>query len=147
MESLKYKVIKNKKQYNDYCNQLEVLIDKRIKSKALNEEIELLTLLIEKWDSEHNSLSDLDPVQLLNSLMNDRHMKPVSLAKELGVSKGLISDVLNYKKGLSKEMIRKLSETFKLSQDAFNRQYNLLETKKMNPVKATSSRRQELVLG
>ncbi|MCX6189995.1 MAG: transcriptional regulator [Bacteroidetes bacterium] len=147
MESLKYKVIKNKKQYNDYCHQLEELIDKRIKSKALNEEIELLTLLIEKWDSEHNLLSELDPVQLLNSLMNDRGMKPVSLAQELGVSKGLVSDVLNYKKGFSKEMIRKLSETFKLSQEAFNRRYNLIETKKVNPVKASTSRKHELVFG
>ena len=145
MEPLKYKVIKNKKQYNDYCHQLEVLIDKRIKSKALNEEIELLTLLIEKWDREHNSLSELDPVQLLNSLMNHRGMKPVSLAQELGVSKGLVSDVLNYKKGLSKEMIRKLSETFNLSQDAFNRRYNLIETKKMNPIIVTASKRRELV--
>jgi HTH-type transcriptional regulator/antitoxin HigA len=43
----------------------------------------------------------------------------------LGVSKGLISDILNYKKGLSKEIIRTLSNYFKLSQEAFNRPYKL----------------------
>ncbi len=33
--------------------------------------------------------------------------------------------MLNYKKGLSKETIRILSERFKLNQEAFNRTYEL----------------------
>jgi HTH-type transcriptional regulator / antitoxin HigA len=126
MEALKYKIIKSKKQYNEYCNKLETLLDNNSKSKSMKEEIELLTLLIEKWDNEHNSFNDLDPVQLLKSLIDDRNMKPIVLAELLGVSKGLVSDILNYKKGLSKEIIRKLADTFKLSHEAFNRHYNLV---------------------
>ena len=42
------------------------------------------------------------------------------------MSKGLVSDILNYKKGLSKEVIRKLAERFKVSQEAFNRPYKLV---------------------
>ena len=126
MEALKYKIIKSKKQYNAYCEQLETLLDNNNKSKSIKEEIELLTFLIEKWDNEHNSFDDVDPVQLLKSLMDDRNMKPVSLAELLGVSKGLVSDILNYKKGLSKEIIRKLADTFKLSHEAFNRHYDLV---------------------
>lgn len=126
MEALKYKVIKSKRQYNSYCNQLEALLSTHNKTKSVNEEIELLTLLIEKWDAENNSFNDIDPVQLLKSLMNDHNIKPISLAELLGVSKGLISDILNYKKGLSKEIIRKLSDTFKLSHEAFNRHYDLI---------------------
>jgi len=125
METLKYKIIKSKKQYNEYCNQIEELLNNSNKSKTVNEKIELLTFLIEKWDSEHNSYHDLDPIQLLKSLMNDHNMKPISLAQLLGVSKGLVSDILNYKKGLSKEIIRKLSDTFKLSHEAFNRHYDM----------------------
>ena len=126
METLKYKIIKSKKQYNEYCEQLEALLDKNSKSKSAREEIELLTFLIEKWDNEHNSFDDIDPVQLLKSLMNDHNMKPISLAELLGVTKGLVSDILNYKKGLSKEIIRKLADTFKLSHEAFNRRYDLV---------------------
>lgn len=129
METIKYKIIKSKKQYYDYCNQLEEILNSR-KSKSANEEIELLTLLIEKWDTEHNSFNDLDPVQLLKSLMTEHNMKPISLATLLGVSKGLVSDILNYKKGLSKDIIRKLSVTFKLSHEAFNRHYNLISSNK-----------------
>jgi len=57
--------------------------------------------------------------------MKDHKMKAVDLAKLLYVSEGLVSDMLNYKKGLSKNTIRILSERFKLNQDAFNRPYEL----------------------
>lgn len=144
METLKYKIIKSKKQYNDYCEQLEILLDYKGKSKTMKEEIELLTFLIEKWDNEHNSFDDLDPVQLLKSLMDDRNIKPISLAELLGVSKGLVSDILHYKKGLSKEIIRKLADTFKLSHEAFNRHYDLVTSingKRNHSGKVSSRRR------
>jgi hypothetical protein len=41
------------------------------------------------------------------------------------VSEGLVSDILKYKKGFSKESIRVLSEYFKVGQEAFNRPYSL----------------------
>lgn len=123
---LKYKVIKNKSQYKEYCNILEGLVISSVKSKAIKEEIDLLTLLIEKWDTEHNTFEELDPIQLLHSLMTERNMKAKDLVSLLEVSKGYVSDILNYKKGLSKDVIRKLAEQFKVSQEAFNRPYKLI---------------------
>jgi HTH-type transcriptional regulator/antitoxin HigA len=120
---LKYTIIRNKLQYKEYCNKLEALVFSNLKSKADKEEIDLLTLLIEKWDKDHNTFSELDPIQLLRSLMKDHGLKAKDLVDLLQVSKGYVSDMLNYKKGLSKEVIRKLSEHFKLSQEAFNRTY------------------------
>lgn len=57
--------------------------------------------------------------------MKEHEMKAVNLAKLLQVNEGLVSDILNYKKGLSKEKIRILSEKFKLNQESFNREYLL----------------------
>ena len=58
-------------------------------------------------------------------------MKSVDVAGLLGVSEGLVSDMLNYKKGLSKETIRLLASRFKLRQEALNRPYLLrLPTRK-----------------
>ena len=94
----------------------------RIK-RELKDEIALLTLLIEKWDKEHAIFRDLDPVQLLRSLMKDHNMKSYQLARLLGVSEGLVSDMLHYRKGFSKETIRILADYFKISQEAFNRPY------------------------
>lgn len=125
MERLQYKIIKTDAQYNRYCDALEALVEGGRKTKAVQEEIELLTLLIEKYDAEHNSFDDADPIELVKSLMKDHKMKAVDLANLLDVSEGLVSDMLNYKKGLSKETIRILSERFRLNQEAFNRPYEL----------------------
>jgi HTH-type transcriptional regulator / antitoxin HigA len=123
METLKYKVIKTKPQYKLYCDMLEELVFNNKKTKEMKEKIELLTLLIEKWDNEHNTLSSLDPVELLEYLMKENKISQIELAKFLGVSKGLVSEILSYKKGMSKEIIRKLASKFKLSQEAFNKEY------------------------
>ena len=124
MESLKYTIIKNREQYNKYCNTLEKLVCNE--NKEIQDEIELLTLLIEKWDNEHNSLMDLNPIELLKSLMSEHKLKSKDLVEILGLSKGTVSKILNYHKGLSKETIRRLAKYFKLSQEAFNRPYKLI---------------------
>lgn len=124
MEILKYRIIKNKEQYNKYCNILEELI---ISEKKENkDEIELLTLLVEKWDKENNSLNDLNPIELLKALMHENNLKSKDLVDILNISKGTVSKIMNYHKGLSKETIRKLSEYFKVSQESFNRPYKLV---------------------
>jgi HTH-type transcriptional regulator / antitoxin HigA len=125
METLRYKVIKTEGQYKKYCDILEGLTDTTKRSKALQDEIELLTLLIEKYDEKHTTIDDTDPIELLKYLMKEHKLKAVDLAKLLQVSEGLVSDMLHYKKGLSKETIRILSERFKLGQAAFNRPYKL----------------------
>ena len=123
MEALKYTVIKTREQYDKYCIILEELLF--LDDKGTQEEIELLALLIEKWDLEHNSLNDLSPIELLKALMNEHGLKAKDLVEILGLSKGTMSKILNYHKGLSKETIRKLSNYFKVSQEAFNRPYGL----------------------
>lgn len=125
METLKYTVIKNRNQYNTYCNKLEQIISSGKLTRAQKQETELLTVLIEKWDAEQNSFTESDPVQLLQGLMEQKNMNASALAKKLDKSKGLISDILNYKKAISKEMTRELALEFKVSQEAFNRVYSL----------------------
>jgi HTH-type transcriptional regulator / antitoxin HigA len=125
MSALKYIVIKSRQQYDDYCQDLENLIESDDHQVDLGDEIELLTLLIEKWDSEHSTFNETDPVELLHFLMNENDLKAKDLVAILGVSKGLVSDILNYKKGISKDIIRILSKHFKVSQEAFNRPYKL----------------------
>tara|TARA_R110000744_G_scaffold63277_4_gene130173 strand:+ start:344 stop:781 length:438 start_codon:yes stop_codon:yes gene_type:complete len=127
METLKYKIIKNVEQYNDYCDVLENLVAEEDINTL--DEIELLTLLIEKWDKENNTFNEADPIVLLKTLMSDHDLKAQDLVNILELSKGTISKILNYQKGLSKNTIRKLSCYFKVSQEAFNRPYKLISEK------------------
>jgi len=120
---IKYKIIKSKRQYNSYCKTLEHLIQKNRKSDI--DEIELLGLLIEKYDAEQYELPIIDPIALLKSLMADHNLKAKDLTEILKLTKGTVSKILNYQKGLSKDTIRKLSHYFSLNQEAFNRPYKL----------------------
>jgi HTH-type transcriptional regulator / antitoxin HigA len=126
MAALKYTVITSKTQYKEYSNILEYLVFSGSKDKNTKEEIALLTLLIEKWHAGHDIFDEADPVESLHSLMQDHSMKVKDLVELLGISKGYVSDILNYKKGLSKDVIRKLTGHFKVSQEAFNRPYKLV---------------------
>lgn len=124
MDTLKYRIIKNDIQYKKYCCILEELIQNDDKSSV--DEIELLTFLIEKWDEEHNTFNESDPIELIQFLMKDHGLKAKDLVEILELTKGTVSKILNYHKGLSKDSIRRLAEHFKLSQEAFNRPYLLV---------------------
>ncbi len=126
MESLQYKIIKTLTQYKEYCNLLEETVMIKKKTRQQQDTIELLTLLIEKWDEEHNTFSDADPVELLDYLMKENSLKAVDLARDLAVSKSLVSDILHYRRGLSRDIIRKLATRFKVSQELFNKPYKLV---------------------
>ena len=125
MNKLKYTVIKSKGQYKEYCIKLEELASDGNKRKQHLDEIDLLTLLIEKYDIDNNTLDNIDPIKLLQSFMDEYAMKAKDLAELLNVNKAYVSDILNYKKGLSKDVIRKLADKFKVNQEAFNRPYKL----------------------
>ena len=125
METLKYIVIKDARQYQNYCAQLEKFVSLPAPAVAIQEEIDLLTLLIETWDHAHATLPEADPIELLRSLMAGRQMLAKDLAAALGLGKGAVSDILNRRRGLSKEVIRRLASHFQVSQEAFNRPYEL----------------------
>lgn len=126
MKTLKYTLIKSEEQYINYCDILEELVSQD--DENYKDEIDLLSLLIQKWDEEHNTLLTLNPIELLKQLMDENRLKSKDLVHILNLSKGTISKILNYHKGLSKETIRKLSDYFKVSQEAFNRPYPLVNT-------------------
>ena len=119
--ALKYTLIKNDEQYFKYANALEELVF----NNGDQDEIELVTALIEKYDQENTITTELDPVELLRYLMDENNLKNQDIASILGCSKGLVSLIMSYKRGLSKSNIRTLADHFKLNQEAFNKEYVL----------------------
>lgn len=122
---MKYKVIKTIKQYNEYCDTHEQLL--RNGEEHNIDELELLEVLIADYDrkAEKKSIGKLNPVELLRSLLKDAGLTQMQFSTELGISKQLLSDVLNYRRGISKELVRKLAAFFAMKQEAFNRAYDL----------------------
>jgi len=126
MANLTYTVIKNDEQYNEYCNKLEELLSSGLDSQEDINEYELLWLLISDWDEKHREIPELDPIELVKSLMEDHglnHQK--ELAEIVDYSKNYISEILNYKKRIPPKMVRKLADYFKIQQSALNKPYRL----------------------
>ncbi|MGQ3013365.1 MAG: helix-turn-helix domain-containing protein [Flavobacteriales bacterium] len=117
------KVIKSKPQYLAYNRQLRKLWEDP--SPENEDERELLEVLIRVWEQEHLPHEDSDPIELLKFLMENHELDRSRMMEIMEVNKATLSKILNYKKGLSKNVIRRLSEHFNISQEAFNRPYLL----------------------
>ncbi len=125
MNSLK--VIKSIKQYHTYCDELERLTSLDQISREDEEIIDLLEVLIEKWDDEHSKTEEIHPVKLLKQLMDMHGLNATNLSKNTGIDKTVLSKIINNKKGFSKDVIRALSHYFKVSQEGFNKPYSIGE--------------------
>ena len=120
-----FNTIKTKEQYQQYAGLLKGLIFAPGKTKEMNDDIDVLTALIEEWDASHNTFVELDPVAILKSLMEERKMTAAQLGNILKLQEELVSDLLNYRSRFSRQSIVTLSEYFKLDQTAFDRDYKL----------------------
>jgi HTH-type transcriptional regulator/antitoxin HigA len=80
--------------------------------------MDLLVMLIERFEAERYSLNAASPAEMLRELMQARGMKPAGLAALIG-SKGVASEILNGKRGLSKTNIKRLAEYFHVSPEVF----------------------------
>jgi len=124
---MEFKRIKNLKQYNKYSNLYEQLLYKDLKKDK--DKIDLLELLIEDFDNrtikEIGIPQNMDPVELLNHLLTEQDLTKAELARQLNVSRQLVTEIINYKRNISKRMVMKLSERFKIKPAAFSREYEL----------------------
>ena len=87
-------------------------------SPEQHELMDLLVTLIERFEGERYSLKCGLPLEVLRELMEARGTKLAGLATLIG-SKGVASEILNGKRGLSKTNIRRLAEYFHVSPEVF----------------------------
>jgi HTH-type transcriptional regulator/antitoxin HigA len=83
--------------------------------------LEVLLDEIGKYESKHHALkiADMPPHVLLQSFMKDHGLKQVTLQEILGVSSGVMSELVSGKRELTKEHCVKLGEYFKVTPAVF----------------------------
>jgi HTH-type transcriptional regulator / antitoxin HigA len=80
--------------------------------------IELLTLLIERYESERYPVPDADPVGVLRFLLDRNGLSQRDIAAELG-SESTVSLILSGKRQLNRTHIERLSQCFHVSPSVF----------------------------
>ena len=109
---MKVKILKTEQEYNEACERVYTLINSSGNAIEPNstegEEIELLSLLIEKYEREHYPISAPDPIEAIKFRMEQMNLKQTDIAPLFG-GKTRVSEVLNGKRPLSLKMITLLN--------------------------------------
>ena len=117
--------IRTRRDYIAALKEVESLWNAPAGSKELDR-LEILTLLIQAYESEHYPIPDPDPIELLLHVMEARGLTRKDLEPYIG-SRARVAEVLNRVRPLSLEMIRRLSEGLGIPADVLVRRYELTE--------------------
>ncbi len=115
------KPIKTKKDYSLALERLEKIFDAK-KGSPEGDELEVLSILIEKYENEHFQVGMPDPIEAIKFRMEQLGYSQSDLAKIVGL-KSRASEILNRKRKLSLDMIRELHDKLKIPTDVLIQAY------------------------
>lgn len=115
------KIIKNETEYQEALTRLSEIFDSKKNSKTADE-LELLSFLIEKYENEQFPIDFPDPIEAIKFRMEQMGYKQKDLAKAIGL-KSRVSEILNRKRKLTIDMIRKLNTTLGIPTDVLIKEY------------------------
>jgi HTH-type transcriptional regulator / antitoxin HigA len=101
-----------------YTNALFQLTALESPSDAEGEAIELLTLLVERYEQEHYPIPKGDPVSVVRFLIEQQNLTQRDLIPQFGWESS-VSMFMTGQRNLTLEQVRKLSARFKLPADVF----------------------------
>ena len=109
----------NEKDYNKLVNLLDSLIDEvgDNENHPLTSLMETIGALIETYESQHVNEIDGNPIDTLNSLMEEHGLKQSDIS-EIG-SQGVVSEILSGRRQLNVRQIKILSKRFRVSPAVF----------------------------
>lgn len=115
------KPIKTAEDYQKALERLEIIFDAQPKSKE-GDELEILGILIERYENEHFTISMPDPIEAIKFRMEQLNYNQNDLAEVIGL-KSRASEILNKKRKLSLDMIRKLTEKLHIPSEVLIQAY------------------------
>src|SRR6056297_2772815 len=76
---MKTKILKTEQEYNEACERIYKLINSSDKpidpDSSEGEELELLSLLVEKYEQENHSMEAPDPIEAIKFRMEQMHLR------------------------------------------------------------------------
>ena len=118
---MKITPIRNEKDYQNALNRLEEIFDAK-KGTNQGDELEILSILIDKYENEHFPIEMPDPIEAIKFRMEQMGMKQKDLAEVVGF-KSRVSEILSKKRKLTLGMIRKLNSTLHIPTEVLVQDY------------------------
>ena len=117
--------IKTDKDYKEALERLELIFDASPNTPE-GDEAEILSLLIENYENQYYPIEAPDPIEAIKIRMEEMNMKQKDLVGVIG-GKSRVSEILNKKKRLTVDMIRKLEEMLHISASILVNNYRLIK--------------------
>jgi HTH-type transcriptional regulator/antitoxin HigA len=118
---MKFKLIKTEEDYEFALQRLEEVFDAKPGTDAADE-LELLVLLITKYEDDKYPIDLPDPIEAVKFRMEQLGIKPKDLEKSIGF-KSRVSEILNKKRKLTLDMIRKLHLQLNIPTEVLIKEY------------------------
>jgi len=113
--------IKNQTDYKKALDRLEVLFDAK-KGTDEGDELEVLSILIDHYKSKNFPIDMPDPISAIHFRMEQMGLKQKDLVKTIGF-KSRVSEIMNKKRKLTLDMIRKLNADLKIPTEVLIQDY------------------------
>ncbi len=121
---MEIKPIKSESDYSFALLEVEKLMDAKLNTPE-GDKLDILVTLIEAYEEKNHPILPPDPVEAIIHQMESQHLSRKDLEPLIG-SRARVSEILNKKRSLSINMIRKLQEGLGISAETLIRPYNLL---------------------
>jgi HTH-type transcriptional regulator/antitoxin HigA len=118
LSQTKPEVVSGEQQNQLYIEQLERLTGQEVVTPAEKKLIALLTVLVEEYEAKTYPVPNAGPLDIIRHLMDAHRLRQKDLVDVFG-TESIVSDVLNGKRDLNKEHIRRLSARFHVSPSVF----------------------------
>ena len=115
------KPIKTESDYKQALQRLEVVFDAKPNTKD-GDELEVLGVLIDNYENIHSPIDLPDPIEAIKFRMEQLNYSNHDLAQIIGL-KSRVSEILNKKRKLSINMIRKLHDALQIPTDVLVQKY------------------------
>ena len=117
------KPIKTEFDYKEALQTVESLMNAKIGTPA-GDKLDVLVTLIEAYEEKHHPVLPPEPVEAIIHQMESQGLSRNDLIPIFG-SRARVSEILNKKRSLSINMIRKLQKNLNISAEILIRPYNL----------------------
>lgn len=118
---MKISPIRNDKDYQNALDRLEDIFDAK-KGTEEGDELEILSILIDRYENENFPIGMPDPIEAIKFRMDQMGMKQKDLAEVVGF-KSRVSEILSKKRKLTLNMIRKLNTTLHIPTEVLVQEY------------------------
>jgi len=123
LETMDIKLIKTEEDYQMALDKLDEIFDASEGTPA-SDQADILALLIDEYENAHYPIEAPDPIEAIKIRMEEMQLKQKDIAEALG-GRNRASEILNRKRKLTVDMIRKLSKSLNLSASLLIKDYKL----------------------